>query len=178
MADHPADVRGGPEHLARLDAVEVAHRPFQRDHVAAIVAHDALGLAGRARGVEHVERIGRGDRHALGLARFGRARVADALVQSRSRPSISGASRCGRWKIEAGLRLVRGELDRLVEQRLVGDDAAPSMPQEAERMTFGLASSMRVASSLAAKPPNTTEWIAPMRAQASIANTASGIIGM
>ena len=33
-------------------------------------------------------------------------------------------------------------------------------------MTFGVASSMRVASSLAAKPPNTTEWIAPSRAQA------------
>ena len=55
---------------------------------------------------------------------------------------------------------------------------APSMPQLADRMTLGLASSMRVASSLAAKPPNTTEWIAPMRAQASMANTASGTIGM
>ena len=54
----------------------------------------------------------------------------------------------------------------------------PSMPQEAESMTFGLASSMRVASSLGAKPPNTTEWIAPMRAHASIAITASGTIGM
>ena len=52
------------------------------------------------------------------------------------------------------------------------------MPQEAERMSFGLASSMRVASSFAAKPPKTTEWIAPMRAQASMAKTASGIIGM
>ena len=28
------------------------------------------------------------------------------------------------------------------------------------------------------KPPNTTEWTAPMRAQASIANAASAIIGM
>ena len=28
---------------------------------------------------------------------------------------------------------------------------------------------MRVASSLAANPPNTTEWTAPMRAQASMA---------
>ena len=27
-------------------------------------------------------------------------------------------------------------------------------------------------------PPNTTEWIAPIRAQASIATTASGIIGI
>ncbi len=43
------------------------------------------------------------------------------------------------------------------------------MPHDAERITFGLASSMRVASSLAAKPPNTTEWMAPMRAQASMA---------
>ena len=39
-------------------------------------------------------------------------------------------------------------------------------------------SSIRDASSLAAKPPNTTEWIAPSRAHASIATTASGIIGM
>ena len=37
---------------------------------------------------------------------------------------------------------------------------------------------MRVASSLDANPPNTTEWTAPMRAQASIAIAASGIIGM
>ena len=46
------------------------------------------------------------------------------------------------------------------------------------RITFGFASSMRVASSGAAKPPNTTEWMAPSRAQASIAITASGTIGM
>jgi hypothetical protein len=44
-------------------------------------------------------------------------------------------------------------------------------------MTVGCESSMRTASSLAAKPPNTTEWMAPMRAQASIATIASGIIG-
>ena len=45
-------------------------------------------------------------------------------------------------------------------------------------MTFGLASAMREASSAAAKPPNTTEWIAPSRAQASMAMAASGTIGM
>ena len=52
------------------------------------------------------------------------------------------------------------------------------MPQDAETMSFGRASSMRVASSLAAKPPKTTEWMAPMRAHASMAMTASGTIGM
>ncbi len=45
-------------------------------------------------------------------------------------------------------------------------------------MHFGVQSSMRTASSCAAKPPNTTEWTAPSRAQASIASSASGTIGM
>ena len=61
---------------------------------------------------------------------------------------------------------------------LYGTTRAPSMPHEAERISFGLASSMRVASSFAAKPPNTTPWIAPSRAQAYIATSASGTIGM
>ena len=52
------------------------------------------------------------------------------------------------------------------------------MPHDAETTTFGLASSIRVASSFAAKPPKTTECTAPIRAQASIAITASGTIGM
>ena len=52
------------------------------------------------------------------------------------------------------------------------------MPQEAESTTFGWASSMRVASSCAAKPPKTTEWTAPRRAQASIAIDRLGTIGM
>ena len=40
------------------------------------------------------------------------------------------------------------------------------------------ASSMRERSASAENPPNTTEWTAPIRAQASIATTASGIIDM
>jgi len=52
------------------------------------------------------------------------------------------------------------------------------MPHEAETMTFGAAWLMRAASSWDAKPPNTTEWIAPIRAHASIATAASGTIGM
>jgi hypothetical protein len=52
-----------------------------------------------------------------------------------------------------------------------------SMPHEADTTTFGFASSTRAASSAAAKPPKTTEWTAPSRAQASIATTASGTIG-
>ncbi len=40
------------------------------------------------------------------------------------------------------------------------------------------ASAMRSCTLFAEKPPNTTEWIAPMRAQACIATTASIDIGM
>ena len=53
-----------------------------------------------------------------------------------------------------------------------------STPHDAETMTVGCAWLMRAANSCAAKPPNTTEWIAPMRAHASIATAASGTIGM
>jgi hypothetical protein len=43
--------------------------------------------------------------------------------------------------------------------------------------SLALASMMRSCTLLAEKPPNTTEWIAPMRAQACMATTASIDIG-
>ena len=45
-------------------------------------------------------------------------------------------------------------------------------------IALGVASSILTASSLAAKPPKTTECTAPIRAQASIATSASGTMGM
>ena len=66
VADDPADVARGEPRVARLDAVDVAHRPAQRDGVATVVAHDALGAAGGPGGVEDVERVGGGDLDAVG----------------------------------------------------------------------------------------------------------------
>ena len=54
----------------------------------------------------------------------------------------------------------------------------PRQPPSAVISARAPASSMRSFSDSAEKPPNTTEWIAPMRAQACIATTASGTIGM
>src|SRR5258708_12220192 len=51
------------------------------------------------------------------------------------------------------------------------------LPPAAVIISAGFASSMRAARLAAAKPPNTTEWTAPRRAQATIAKQASGIIG-
>ena len=61
---------------------------------------------------------------------------------------------------------------------LYGITLPPRMPASAAISSLGRASSMRSARLCAAKPPNTTECTAPMRAQASIANTASAMFGM
>ncbi len=124
VADHPADVGGRPAALAGLDAVVVLHRPFQRDHVAAVVAHHALRDAGRAGGVEDVERIGGHQRHRLEHVLAPRPAPRPRSPASRGR-GRRPARRCSLRALQdqAGLRLVPGEIDRLVEQRLVGDDA-------------------------------------------------------
>ena len=54
----------------------------------------------------------------------------------------------------------------------------PRTPSSAVITAQASQSAMRPARLSGEKPPNTTEWIAPMRAQASIAAAASGIIGM
>jgi hypothetical protein len=54
----------------------------------------------------------------------------------------------------------------------------PRQPPSAVMSSTAPASSMRSLSDSAEKPPNTTEWMAPMRAQACIATMASGRIGM
>lgn len=50
-----------------------------------------------------------------------------------------------------------------------------SSPQEAVMTSEAFESTILLASSCEAKPPNTTEWIAPILEQANIANKASGI---
>ena len=115
MAHRPAEVGRGPVDLAGLDAVEVAHAPGERDEVAAVVAHDALGIAGGARGVEDVERIGGRERDAVHRRRAGRE-LGPVVIPARHqrRP------RLGPLEHDAALGLGRGELDGAVEQRLVG----------------------------------------------------------
>ena len=60
---------------------------------------------------------------------------------------------------------------------LSGIGLPPRRPSSAVMTTLLSQSWMRLARLSGEKPPNTTEWIAPMRVQASIAYAASGIIG-
>ena len=67
-------------------------------------------------------------------------------------------------------------------QRLVGvgldrHDRPPRMPPSEVISMEAPQSRMRSASEPALKPPKTTLWMAPMRAQASMAMASSGIIG-
>ena len=61
---------------------------------------------------------------------------------------------------------------------LSGTTLPRRQPPSAVMTSFDLASLFRSATASAENPPKTTECIAPMRAQASMAIAASGIIGM
>ena len=112
---------------------------------------------------------------ALEIARRGFA-TAMASFQSRSSGPIAAmhAGRC-RTMTRSGAcvaREIAASMSGLYSTMCFG-----SIPHEAVTTTFGMASSIRAASSWGANPPNTTECTAPIRAQASIATAASGIIG-
>src|SRR5207247_2623819 len=60
VPDDPPHVGGGPVHVARLHAVDVAHAPVEGDRVPTVVTDDPLGLAGGAGRVEDVQGVGGG----------------------------------------------------------------------------------------------------------------------
>src|SRR5664279_851355 len=97
------------------------------------------------------------------------------VAQSTSR-SPSSAVTWGRCRMtdQAGLWVANSIA--LSSIGLYGIVRLGSIPQDADTITLGVASSIRIASSFGAKPPKTTECTAPIRAQASIATTASGTI--
>ena len=85
--------------------------------MAAIVPDHAFRLAGRARGVEDVERIGRRDRHAIG-----RRSAGDRLIPILVAAGHQAGGHLFALVDDAEIRFVAGYLDRLVQQRLVGHD--------------------------------------------------------
>ena len=123
MAHHPAHIRGRPEDFAGINAVEILHGPFERDHMAAVVAHHALGNARGAGGVEHIERIGGLQRHAIGaLARRAGGLHAGAPIVIAARDH--GGLRLLALQQQHRVRLDAGEADGLIEQGLIGHQTA------------------------------------------------------
>ena len=139
----------------------------------AVVTDNALRFAGGPRGVQDVEGIGGRDRHRGRGLRGGDERLpfVVAAVNHIAPHAISlDDDTVPRW--------VCAGLDCRVEHRFVLHHPCRLDPAGCRDDHRGRASSMRVASPCGANPPNTTECTAPMRAQASMAMTASGIIGM
>jgi len=91
--------------------------------MAAIVAHHTLRLPGRSGRIENVERIGRGDRHAGHGSALG-----NRTVHQRFERGVAIGNQAGNQFLalqdQAAFRLVSGQVDRLVQKRFVGDDAA------------------------------------------------------
>src|SRR6185437_8393146 len=61
MADDPADIRARPPYFAGRNAVEILHRPFESNQMAAIVAYHAFRNSSRAGRIKDVKRIGGGN---------------------------------------------------------------------------------------------------------------------
>ena len=99
------------------------------------------------------------------------------VAQSMSRSPMA-ATACGRCRITQWSGTCEAFAIAASSIGLYSTTRDGSTPHDADTITFGWASSIRAASSAGANPPNTTECTAPMRAQPSIAMTASGTIGM
>ena len=116
VADDPAHVRGGPEHVARIEVVDVLHAPVQGHQMPGSRAHHALGCAGRAGGVEDVGGVIALHRHAL----CGRSSLLEG-VPFMVAPLDQRRGLLLALQDHAEFRLVRGEIDGPVEQGLVGE---------------------------------------------------------
>ena len=113
------------------------------------------------------------------LAGTGFAGLGGRLVVPNVAPLGPGDLAAGAPDDDRGFDDVAGFLDGGVHVDLQGHPLRPPRrPSSAVMRTLEAASFMRLASDSGEKPPNTTECMAPMRAQASIATAASGIIGM
>ena len=133
MADDPADIGRRPVYVTGIHPVDVLHRPLQGDKMPAIVADHALGLAGGARRVEDVKRVGRQNRHAIGRIRIGHGLgPVDVAAGCQFRLGFRAL------KDDAMLGLVRRDVDGAVQQRHVFDDPADLDPAGGRYHDLGL----------------------------------------
>ena len=65
MAHHPTHVGGGPKYISRIHVVNGFHGVVEGHRMAAVVAHNTLGFARSAGGIENIQRIGGEYRNCL-----------------------------------------------------------------------------------------------------------------
>ena len=136
-----------------------------------------FGNAGGARGVEDIQRIGREHRHAIGG--FLRChRLGPQLGPVVVAPGDEFAGLLWPLQDDAGLGLDAGKGDRFVEQRLVLHDAAGLEPAARREDQFRLGVLDPCCQLLGGEAAEHHRMHCADPAQASIATTASGTIGI
>ena len=174
VARDPADVGGAPVDVVVLQVEDAPRRERRVQEVAAGRVEDALRLPGRAARVEDeermlaVERVRRADRR-----RAVHQLVPPEVASGLHRHGVADAAHHDDVACTVGVSATAAST-----LALSGTTAPRRQPPSAVTTRRAWASLMRSRSASAEKPPKTTLWVAPMRAQASIAIAASGIIGM
>ena len=118
-----------------------------------------------------------GSSASIGSGAHSGSASAQASCQKTSRPSCIGGSvpqrstttTCSIFGSESRISSTAG---------FIGTGSPRRSVASAVTSAFASETSIRSRTDSAEKPPKTTLWIAPMRAQASIAISVSGIIGM
>ena len=150
----PADIRGRPIDVADIATV---NRRCMEFHSATawppLSRTTPLGPARGSGGVQNIQRIG--GQHGHAISRCGGCLGRQQIVVA---ARFQGSNRLLSLQNEAGIGLVRRQFDRVIQQRFVLDHPARFQPAGGrhDHLRPGIGDA-RVASSAAAKPPNTTE---------------------
>ena len=181
VAGDPAEIGGAPEDVVVAMIEDPLKRFLDEQVVAGGRVLDALRFAGGAAGVEDEQR-----RFAVERRRRG------------NRPTAFAISSCHQWSrpacmftwVPLALPVPRSAEARCTFRRsgllasasstvsFSGSALPRRQPPSAVICSLACASWLRSAIASAEKPAKITEWIAPMRAQASMAIASSGTIGM
>ncbi|MNE12306.1 hypothetical protein D3C80_1050960 [compost metagenome] len=123
MADHPPHIGNAPPHVPGLHAVDMAHGIAQRHGIAAIFADDALGFAGGARGIHDVQRVA-----GIQLDRCHRLGADQGYLPVQVAAWLQLRLRLRPLQHQHIARLVPGQLQGAVDQRLVGNHLVEFQP--------------------------------------------------
>ena len=174
VAGDPADVRGAPVHVVRLEVEDHLVGVRRAEEVAGGRVQDPLRLGGRPARVEQVEHVLRVDRHRRAVLGLAVDEVVPPVVAPRDHVHAVAET------VDDEHALDRRRVgDRLVGVMLQVDlVAAPVAAVRGDQHLGAAVVDAPADSDSAEKPPKTTVCGAPIRAQASIAIGSSGIIGM
>jgi hypothetical protein len=172
VAGDPADIGGAPEDLAAAVIKKKFVRHRRPDEIATGRVQHALRLAGRSRRVEDEQRVFRVHRLGRAVRRCRREGIRIIEISAGLEPRAAAGASHNQHRVDARAAFQRGIDIGFERHRLAAAIAFVRCDDEPAIAILDAAGE-----AVRRKAPNTIEWIAPMRVQASMAAAASGIIG-